>query len=545
MLPSTPLHHLLLADGPPLLVMTSGNLADEPIARDDDEALARARRHRRRVPRARSRRSTRAPTTRWCASSPARRSRCGARAASCPSAIALPFAAPPVLARRRRSCKSTVCLTRGGDAFSRSTSATSTHRRAARVLRGGDRQARARCSASRPSVVAHDLHPDYRSTRWALASARCRASPCSTTTRTSPRASPSTAARAASSASRSTAPAAAPDGELWGGEFLVADLGGFARVGHLRAVRAARRRGGDPRAVAPRASPRCSTPASRSTCSRASPRARRARRARLLERRRCLAARDRRRPLVRRGRRAARRARRRSATRARRRSSSRRSPAPGAHEPLPVRASTRRRRRSTIDLRPDDPRARRATSRAARPRAIARRRASTRRWRVVDRAAAARARATGLDTVALSGGCFQNRRLTERAHARCSPPTASRCSCTAACRRTTAASRSARPRSRRFGCAQGGDRCVSAFPVRSSRSARTTACAFAKVRFGGITREVCLECQPDAVVGDFVLVHVGFAIARIDATRRRAPGDVLERIGETDELADAPRRSCA
>ena len=45
---------------------------------------------------------------------------------------------------------------------------------------------------------------------------------------------------------------------------------------------------------------------------------------------------------------------------------------------------------------------------------------------------------------------------------------------------------------------------------------RVTACAFAQVRFGGITREVCLECQPDAGVGDFVLVHVGFAIARID-----------------------------
>jgi hydrogenase expression/formation protein HypC len=40
---------------------------------------------------------------------------------------------------------------------------------------------------------------------------------------------------------------------------------------------------------------------------------------------------------------------------------------------------------------------------------------------------------------------------------------------------------------------------------------------FGKVRFGGITREVCLEYEPDAAPGDHVLVHVGFAIAKLDA----------------------------
>ena len=40
-LPPTPLQHLLLADGPPLQVMTSGNLAEEPIARTNTEALAK------------------------------------------------------------------------------------------------------------------------------------------------------------------------------------------------------------------------------------------------------------------------------------------------------------------------------------------------------------------------------------------------------------------------------------------------------------------------------------------------------------------------
>ena len=64
------------------------------------------------------------------------------------------------------------------------------------------------------------------------------------------------------------------------------------------------------------------------------------------------------------------------------------------------------------------------------------------------------------------------------------------------------------------------------------------ALRFAKVRFGGITREVCLECQPDVVVGDFVLVHVGFAIAKIDRDEAQRAWEVLEVIGQTSEVKD-------
>lgn len=39
---------------------------------------------------------------------------------------------------------------------------------------------------------------------------------------------------------------------------------------------------------------------------------------------------------------------------------------------------------------------------------------------------------------------------------------------------------------------------------------------FGNVCFGGVTRWVCLATVPDAVVGDYVVVHVGFALARID-----------------------------
>jgi hydrogenase expression/formation protein HypC len=39
----------------------------------------------------------------------------------------------------------------------------------------------------------------------------------------------------------------------------------------------------------------------------------------------------------------------------------------------------------------------------------------------------------------------------------------------------------------------------------------------ATVDFGGVRREVCLEYTPEAEVDDYVIVHVGFAISRVDA----------------------------
>jgi hydrogenase expression/formation protein HypC len=54
---------------------------------------------------------------------------------------------------------------------------------------------------------------------------------------------------------------------------------------------------------------------------------------------------------------------------------------------------------------------------------------------------------------------------------------------------------------------------------------------FAKVQFGGITREVCLEYARDAVVGDFVLVHVGFAIAKVDREEAARQWQVLRELG--------------
>jgi hydrogenase expression/formation protein HypC len=54
------------------------------------------------------------------------------------------------------------------------------------------------------------------------------------------------------------------------------------------------------------------------------------------------------------------------------------------------------------------------------------------------------------------------------------------------------------------------------------------------VRFAGVTRDVCLECQPDAAVGDYVLVHVGFAIAKIDAAEAQRALQILTELGEAE-----------
>jgi hydrogenase expression/formation protein HypC len=59
-----------------------------------------------------------------------------------------------------------------------------------------------------------------------------------------------------------------------------------------------------------------------------------------------------------------------------------------------------------------------------------------------------------------------------------------------------------------------------------------------KVKFGGITREVCLSCIPDAEVGEFVLVHVGFAIAKVDRAEADEAYRTLAELGLLAELQD-------
>jgi hydrogenase expression/formation protein HypC len=57
-----------------------------------------------------------------------------------------------------------------------------------------------------------------------------------------------------------------------------------------------------------------------------------------------------------------------------------------------------------------------------------------------------------------------------------------------------------------------------------------------KVNFGGIMKEVCMAYVPDAEVGEYVVVHVGFAIAKIHEAEAAEVFDYLRSINELDEL---------
>ena len=62
----------------------------------------------------------------------------------------------------------------------------------------------------------------------------------------------------------------------------------------------------------------------------------------------------------------------------------------------------------------------------------------------------------------------------------------------------------------------------------------------AKVQFGGITRQAFLNFVPEAQVGDYVMVHVGFAISRVDAEEAARTYRLLEDMGLlAEELGDA------
>jgi hydrogenase maturation protein HypF len=229
MLPYSPLHHLLL-ERLPLLVMTSGNLSEEPIAKDDADAEQRLASiadaillHDREI---HTRADDSVVRVVGRAAQPMRRAR-----GMVPAPIPLGVAGPSVLAVGAE-LKSTVCVTRGVDAFVSQhigdlenvetfTFFEETIGKLERLL------------GVRPRFVAHDLHPDYRSTRWAVASGLPRiavqhhhahvAACLAEHGRTGP---------AIGVAFDGTG--CGPAGDLWGGEILVVDLLRFERFTHLR-----------------------------------------------------------------------------------------------------------------------------------------------------------------------------------------------------------------------------------------------------------------------------------------------------------------------
>jgi hydrogenase expression/formation protein HypC len=58
----------------------------------------------------------------------------------------------------------------------------------------------------------------------------------------------------------------------------------------------------------------------------------------------------------------------------------------------------------------------------------------------------------------------------------------------------------------------------------------------AKVQFGGIVREASLDYVPEAKVGDYVLVHVGFAISKVDEEEAARTYKTLEELDQLAEL---------
>ena len=69
---------------------------------------------------------------------------------------------------------------------------------------------------------------------------------------------------------------------------------------------------------------------------------------------------------------------------------------------------------------------------------------------------------------------------------------------------------------------------------------RDHAILMGKVDFGGVSKRVCLEHVPDIAPGEYVLVHVGFALAKVDEAEARRVFDFLEGMEQLGELDEVP-----
>ena len=229
MLPYTPLHHLLVADTGGALVMTSGNRSDEPIAHEDDEARERLAgiadaflAHDRAIHR-------RCEDSVVRAAFPVRRSR-----GHVPSALRLPVAASRPIVAAGAELKSTFCVARGAEAFLSAHLGDLDNELAFQAFRA-DVELYLAMLGVEPEVVAHDLHPEYLATKWALDR---DAEPVGVQHHHAH-------AAACLAEHGEEGPALAlvfdgtgygTDGTLWGGELLRCDLRSFERLAHLAAV---------------------------------------------------------------------------------------------------------------------------------------------------------------------------------------------------------------------------------------------------------------------------------------------------------------------
>ena len=239
MLPYTPLHHLLLqAVGRPI-VLTSGNVSDEPILYRDDDALARLGGiadaflvHDRAI-----HIRTDDSVARVFGGRPMliRRSR-----GYVPEPLSVASTFPrPVLACGAE-LKNTFCLARDRHAFVSHHIGDLENAETLRSFTEGIEHFR-RLFDIDPQVVAHDLHPEYLSTKYALELAD-EGLPLAGVQHHHAHIAACLADNGADGADGPVIGVAfdgtgyGPDGTIWGGEFLVADLAGFERAGHLAPV---------------------------------------------------------------------------------------------------------------------------------------------------------------------------------------------------------------------------------------------------------------------------------------------------------------------
>jgi len=67
---------------------------------------------------------------------------------------------------------------------------------------------------------------------------------------------------------------------------------------------------------------------------------------------------------------------------------------------------------------------------------------------------------------------------------------------------------------------------------------RTDDLSLGTVSFGGVQKEVCLDWVPEAKVGDYVIVHVGFAISTMDEEEAKETLKLLDQMSEHPPEAD-------
>ena len=91
---------------------------------------------------------------------------------------------------------------------------------------------------------------------------------------------------------------------------------------------------------------------------------------------------------------------------------------------------------------------------------------------------------------------------------------------------------------RSFGFLEEGPMCLG-IPGKVIETYREHDVLMGKVDFGGVVKRVCLEHVPEVQIGDYVLVHVGFALSRIDEAEARRVFEFLEEMNQLDEL-EAP-----